>query len=115
MPKQYRQQTDVHLIPYHEYDPSIHEIEYRYLQQPTEESFFNTPNTYNPSAADAADFYRRPVYRPRPFYPGAFFHPPVYGGYGFHPYGFPYGGYGGYGWHGYPYGGYHHGSPSFSR
>lgn len=118
MLRNYNQQPDVQLIPFHEFDPEIHNIEYRYFESP---EYQNTLNQYYAqhynqtgqvgdfrSAEDSRRPY--PYYgggRPRPFYPPfAPFFPPFYGGggygypygggYGYHPYG---GGYGGYGYH----------------
>jgi hypothetical protein len=136
VPKKYRSQPDVFLIPSHEYDPSIHEIEYRYVQptvdaqgQPMDPNAFVAGNVTDDSRFVPVPLpvphpgpYPYPYGRPRrPRRP----HPPYYGGYpygggypyyGGHPGGYPYGGgygghpYGGYG--GYPYG---IGSPSRPR
>lgn len=98
MPKNDRPEVDVQLIPYYQYDPSIHEIDYRYLPSPTNTSG-ETYTTFNPTFG-ATDYRFFPY--PRPFFP--YPRPPFYGGY-------PYWG----GYHGYPYGGwggYHHGSSS---
>jgi hypothetical protein len=114
MPNNYRPEANVQLIPYYEYDPSIHDIEYRYLPNTNTATSGETYTTFNPTFG-ATDYRFFPAPFPRPFYP--YPRPPFYGGY--HPYGgyhgYPYGGGYGGGYHGYPhggYGGYHHGSSS---
>jgi hypothetical protein len=120
VPKNYDQQPDVQLIPYYEFNPEIHNIEYRYFETPEYQNAVNQyyANIYSNQGQVSGDFrsgedFRRPPYygRPRPYYHPPFFpfFPPFYGGgYGYHPYGYhPYG-YGGYG----GYGGYHKDSSS---
>ena len=105
MSKKYRQEADVQLIPYYEYDPSIHNVEYRYIPTEADQEFQDFSGTFNYDYDSNNDWWRRP--RPRPFFgpfAGPFGFPVPFGGY---PYGgYPYGG----GWHGYPHGGWHHGS-----
>ncbi|HEU4965529.1 MAG TPA: hypothetical protein VFV52_17030 [Bacilli bacterium] len=118
-------QPDVELIPYYEYDPSIHNIEYRYIQDPSfwSNNYFNNfqfdgeASDENNAAFDSEDFRyapygyvpgRRRRRRRRPYYGAPFFFPvpgPFYGG------GYPYGGYPYGGYYGGGYGGYD-GSPS---
>ena len=117
MPKNYNQQPDIQLIPYHEYNPEIHNIEYRYFETPEYQNTLNQyyANFYN-QAGQVGDFRSvEGAHRPYPYYGGVrprpYYHPPVLpfyppyfgGGYGYHPYG-------GYG---YPYGGHH--KESYSR
>ena len=100
MSKKYRQDADVQLIPYYEYDPSIHNVEYRYIPQQSAEGFqdFNYNSPYNQSN----DWWRQPYLYPRPWFGPYGYHGP-YGPFGFHPWGYHhvYPHYGG--WHGWHY------------
>ncbi|MGB8954974.1 MAG: hypothetical protein WCC10_06340 [Tumebacillaceae bacterium] len=107
MSKKYRQDADVQLIPYYEYDPSIHNVEYRYIPQQSGEGFQDFNNyAFN----NANDWSRQPFVVPRPIYGPYGFNP-----WGFHPWGFhhPWGYHPGFhpGFH-HGYHGWHHDSPS---
>ncbi|KEO80937.1 hypothetical protein [Tumebacillus flagellatus] len=109
MPKKYSQQPDVQLIPYYEYDPSIHNIEYRYFETPEYQNAVNQfyTNLYTQQLQQQqslGDFrgqydFRRPPYG-YGYHPYGY-HPWGYGGYhplGYHPWGYGYHPYGGYGY-----------------
>lgn len=119
MAKKRNFQPDVELIPYYEYDPSIHNIEYRYIQDPSAWYTYNnnaTDGEFDSTETDDYNFdsedyrfygpypygYVRPRRRRRRrrFYP-PFFAPlplplpvpypsPYYGGYPYAGGGYPY-------------------------
>jgi hypothetical protein len=104
VPKNYDQQPDVQLIPYYEFDPKIHNIEYRFFETPEYQNALSHyyANLYAQQNQGFPGDFRGPVevdYRRPPY--GYGYHPYGYGG--FHPWGYggfhPYGGYHGY--HGY--------------
>ncbi|MCX7571630.1 hypothetical protein OS242_16925 [Tumebacillus sp. DT12] len=125
MGKKYRNDSDVRLIPYYQYDPEIHEIDTRYLPQSPQVEYDYDPQQEVPAHFEApqGDYRFVPVPVPvpggRPRRRRRRRRPPFYGPVPFPapvpvpipapiptPYPYPY--YGGYpyGGGGYPYGGY---------
>ena len=80
MGKKYRNESDVRLIPYYQYDPEIHEIDTRYVPQASEGEYYYAPQQEQHDQFDASQgdyrFVPLPLPVPGPVYPA---YPPVYG------------------------------------
>jgi hypothetical protein len=56
MEKKNHIEPNVELIPYYEYDPSIHNIEYRYMPQAAEQTYTDFDYSYTPNSAGYTDY-----------------------------------------------------------